>query len=87
MLVNSFVVAAAQPLGTPATVTLAYLPARYADVLWNMLSAPVPLRADLLEGGRIITDAVNPAAHDFAQMQMIYRRTVVVAAPPALLVN
>jgi spermidine synthase len=87
LLVNSFVVAAAQPLGAPAKVTLEYLPARYGDALWDMLSAPVPLRAELFEGGRIITDAVNPAAHDFAQMQMVYRRTVVDAAPPALLVN
>jgi len=86
-LLNSFVVAAAQPLPAPARVTLAHLPALYADTLWDMLSAPVPLQPHLFEGGRIITDAVNPAAHDFAQMQMAYRRTVVETAPTGLLVN
>jgi hypothetical protein len=47
----------------------------------------VPLTSDLFEGGRVMTDAVNPAAHDIAQIQMLYRNTVVHAAPAALLVN
>ena len=86
-LVNSFVVASAEPLAGPGRVTLAYVPSRYAETLWDMLSKPVPLTSDLFEGGRVITDAVNPAAHDLAQIQMVYRSTVVHAAPPALLVN
>jgi hypothetical protein len=87
MLLNSFVVAAAEPLPIPARVTLAYLPPGYTDTLWDMLSAPVPLSSHLIEGGLVISDAVNPAAHDFAQMQMVYRRTVVENAPAGLLVN
>jgi spermidine synthase len=86
-LVNSFVVASAEPLGAPGRVTLAYVPSRYAEMLWDMLSKPVPLTSDLFEGGRVMTDAVNPAAHDIAQIQMLYRNTVVHAAPAALLVN
>jgi spermidine synthase len=86
-MVNSFVVASAEPLPPPGRVTLAYIPSRYAETLWDMLSKPVPLTPDLFEGGRIITDAVNPAAYDLADIQMIYRSTVVQAAPPALLVN
>jgi hypothetical protein len=85
--VNSFVVAAAQPLAAPAQVTFTYVPPRHVDTLWNMLSAPVPLTPELLAGGRIITDAVNPAAHDLARMQLLYRRSVVQQAPPGLLVN
>jgi spermidine synthase len=86
-LVNSFVVVSAEPLRKPAPVTLGFLPARYVDMLWDMLSAPVPLRAEIFEGGEIVTDAINPAAFDFAQAQMTHRRTVVQNAPPALLVN
>lgn len=85
--VNSFVVAAASPLAEPAQVTLAYVPPQHEQVLWNMLSTPLPLTPELLAGGRVVTDAVNPAAHDFAQMQMVYRRTVVENAPRGLLVN
>jgi spermidine synthase len=87
VLVNSFVVASAEPLSGPRRVTLAYVPSRYAETLWDMLSAPVPLAPNLFEGGRVITDAINPAAYDLAQMQMLYRSTVVHAAPSALLVN
>jgi spermidine synthase len=85
--VNSFVVAAAQPLSRPGQVTFDYVPARHERALWNMLAAPMPLTPELFAGGRIMTDAVNPAAHDFARMQMIYRRDVVQRAPAALLVN
>ena len=87
LLLNSFVVAAAEPLRAAKRVTLGYVPGRYTDMLWDMLSAPVPLRPELFEGGRIITDAINPAAYDFAKMQMTYRRTVIQNAPPAMLVN
>ena len=85
--VNSFVVAAAQPLAAPARVTFDYVPPRHERTLWNMLAAPVPLTSVLFEGGRVITDALHPAAHDFARVQMIYRKEVVRSAPGALLVN
>lgn len=87
LLINSFVIAGAEPLPKPGRVTLTFLPARYTETLWDMVSAPVPLRPELFEGGHIISDAINPAAHDFAQMQMTYRRTVIQNAPPGLLVN
>jgi spermidine synthase len=87
VLVNSFVVASAQPLARPGRVTMAYVPPRYTDTLWNMLSAPIPLHPGMFERGRIITDAANPAAHDLAKTQMTYRRSVIEHAPPALLVN
>lgn len=85
--VNSFVVAAAEPLPAPSKVTFDYVPPRHEQTLWNMLSAPTPLTADLLAGGRVVTDALNAAAHDYAQMQMIYRKTVIEATPPGMLVN
>lgn len=85
--VNSFIVASATNLPAPAAVTLGYVPPRHAGTLWTMLSAAVPLTPALFEGGRIITDAANPAAHDFARMQMAYRRSVIESAPRGLLVN
>jgi predicted membrane-bound spermidine synthase len=85
--VNSFVVASAQALPAPVPVTLAYVPAHHSGTLWTMLSAPLALGPQLFEGGRVITDAANPAAHDLALMQMIYRRTVIESAPRGLLVN
>jgi predicted membrane-bound spermidine synthase len=87
VLINSFVIAAAEPLRGAHRVTLSFVPARYTDTLWDMLSAPVPLGPQLFEGGRIVSDAINPAAHDFAKLQMTYRRTVIENAPPGLLVN
>ena len=85
--VNSLVVAAAQPLPAPAKVTFDYVPPRHEQTLWTMLSAPVPLTPGLFAGGRLISDAMNPAAHDLAQMQMVYRRSVVQGAPGAMLIN
>jgi len=85
--VNSFVVAAADPLPAPAKVTLDYVPARHSEALWSMLAAPRPLDANLLAGGRIVTDARSAAAHDMALGQLVYRRSVVEALPPALLLN
>ena len=64
-----------------------YVPEPHRDTLWNMLSAPVPLTPELLAGGRIVTDAVNPAAHEFAQTQMIYRKSVVEGIPSEMLLN
>ena len=85
--VNSFVVASAQPLPAPAQVTFPHVPPRHEQTLWNMLSSPVPITPALFAGGQIVTDAVNPAAHDLARMQMLYRRNVVEGAPAGLLVN
>ena len=86
-LINSFVVAGAEPLSAPGRVTLSFVPTHYMSRLWDMLSKPVPLDPELFAGGRIVTDAVTPAAHDFARMQMTYRRSVVEGAPSGLLVN
>lgn len=85
--VNSFVVAAAEPLPETARVSLSDVSPRQAQTLWNMLSAPVSLTAELFAGGEIVTDAVNPGAHAFAEMQLVYRRSVVSSVPAALLVN
>ena len=85
--VNSFVVAGAEPLAAPAKVTLDYVPERHSEALWGMLANPRPLDAALLAGGRIVTDARNVAAHDHAVNQLVYRRSVVEALPPQLLLN
>ena len=84
--VNSFVVASAQPLRAPAQVTLGYVPQAVGETLWNMLAAPVRLTPEL-SAGVVVTDAVNRAAHDFAQTQMLFRKSVAQDAPAALLVN
>jgi spermidine synthase len=83
---NSFVVAGAHALPAPARVTLDDVPAGYAESLWEMLASPRPAD-DAMAGGRIVTDAVSAATHDFATTQLAYRRTVVEAMPPALLLN
>lgn len=85
--VNSFVVASAQPLPPAARLTFDYLPPQHDKPLWDMLSSPIAVTSDLLRGGRVITDARNPAAHDFARMQLTYRRTVVEAMPGEMLLN
>lgn len=85
--INSFVVAAREALPPPAKVTFDYVPPAHSRTLWNMLSAPTPLTAELFAGGRVVTDALNAAAHDYAQTQINYRKTVIESAPPGLLVN
>ncbi|HEX2827792.1 MAG TPA: fused MFS/spermidine synthase [Burkholderiales bacterium] len=85
--VNSFIVASAKPLREPRRVTFDDVPARHQTALWNMLGGPIPLGSELLEGGRVITDAVSAAAHDFADMQLAYRRTVVEGMPSGMLMN
>lgn len=85
--VNSFVVAAVDPLPAPAKVTLDYVPARHNDSFWNMLANPRPLDSILLAGGRIVTDAHSASVHDLALGQLVYRRAVVEALPPQLLLN
>ena len=84
---NSFLVAAPRPLPRPAKVTLDYVPPRHADTLWTMLAHPRTVDKDALAGGRVVTDALNAVAHDFALTQLAYRRSVVEAMPPALLMN
>jgi predicted membrane-bound spermidine synthase len=84
---NSFVVAGAHALPAPAKVTLEYVPPRHSDTLWEMLAHPHPVTDDVMAGGRVVTDAVNAGAHDFAMAQLGYRRAVVEAMPPALLLN
>lgn len=84
---NSFVVAGAHSLPAPARVTLDYVPSRHGDSLWGMLANPRPLDDGAMAGGSVVTDALNTAAHDFAMTQLGYRRTVVEALPPALLLN
>lgn len=85
--VNSFIVASAAALPAPERLTFDYLVPRYQDALWRMLSAPVPLSAALFEGGRVVSDAVNPAAHDLAEVQLRYRKSVVEDLPPVMLLN
>jgi spermidine synthase len=85
--VNSFIVASAKPLSPPKQVTFDDVPAKHQTVLWNMLSAPTPIAPALTAGGRVITDAVSTAAHDFADMQLAYRRTVVQGMPSGMLMN
>lgn len=85
--INSFVVAAVEPLPPAQRVTLDSVPAQHERALWEMLARPRSLDAELLAGGRIVTDARNFAAHDSAQSQLAYRRFVVEAVPPALLLN
>jgi spermidine synthase len=85
--VNSFVVASMRPLPPPAKVTFDDAPAKLQEALWNMLSAPVALTPQLFAGGRIVTDAGNAAAHDYAQMQVGYRRSVVQGIPAGMLMN
>jgi spermidine synthase len=85
--VNSFIVASAGPLPRPARVTFDYVPPRHQDALWTMLAAATPLAPELFAGGRVVTDAVNAAAHDYADMQLAYRRNVVSGVPARMLLN
>jgi spermidine synthase len=84
---NSFLVASPRALPQPVKVTLDHVPERHADTLWNMLANPRAVDDAALAGGRIVTDAVNAGAHDSAMTQLAYRRSVVEAVPPALLMN
>jgi spermidine synthase len=85
--VNSFVVASAGPLAAPVKVTFDYVPARHEETLWRMLASPVQLEPRLFTGGRVVTDAANTAAHDYARAQLEYRRSVVEGVPPPMLMN
>ena len=85
--VNSFVVASAKALPAPAKVTFDDVPQQHQRVLWNMLAAPIALTPELFAGGRVITDTQSAAAHDYAQMQVGYRKSVVESIPKGMLVN
>ncbi len=84
---NSFVVAGAKPLPTPAGVEMKDVPSRHAGTLAAMLRAPRALDQKLLEHGRVITDARNTVADDMATSQINHRRGVVKSLPAAFLVN
>jgi predicted membrane-bound spermidine synthase len=85
--VNSFLVAAAAPLGVPERVHLDNVPARHEPVLTEMLERPQPLTRELLEDGRIVTDAGSAAAYAIARAQLVYRKGIVESVPKAFLVN
>ena len=84
---NSFVVAGAKPLPTPAGVEMQHVPSRHSDTLAAMLRAPRPLDQQLLESGRVITDSRNTVTDDLAASQLIHRRNVLQALPAAFLLN
>jgi spermidine synthase len=85
--INSFVVAGAAALPAPLGDNLGHVPSRHLLTLSALLRKPIPLDQQLLDGGRIITDADNPVAMDLADSQMINRRYVVEALPPAFFLN
>lgn len=87
MHINSFVVAAGKPLPVPASADISHVPGQHAYTLSAMLRAPRPLDQQLLEHGRLITDASNPVAMDFAASQLLNRRYVIEAMPAAFFVN
>ena len=84
---NSFIVASASALRAPARVTMDGVPTRHESTLWDMLAAPLPLTATLFDGGKIITDAHNRGALDFAHAQRVYRQTVIGFTPAEFLLN
>lgn len=85
--INSFLVAAPAPLPAPQRVTITDVPEHHAATLWDMLAKPRVVGTDLTAGGRVIYDAWNAAALDMADSQAAFRRSVLDAAPPALLMN
>ncbi len=85
--INSFVVASNRPLPAPTGVNLQHVPQRHLATLAKMLREPRPLDQQLLEHGRVITDAINAMPADFAASQMVNRRYVLESLPPAFFVN
>lgn len=85
--INSFVVASPAPLPARQAVVVDDVPVRHRETLFDMLARPVAPAPALLAGGRVVTDARNAAAHDLAEMEIGYRRAVVVSVPPQLLLN
>jgi spermidine synthase len=84
--INSFIVAAASPLPPLRPVTMTGVPEQHAGTLWDLLARGRPA-ADYAAGGRVISDARNPAGFDLALSQAAFRRGVLEYAPPALLLN
>ena len=68
-------------------VDLGGMPSRHAETVAYMLRNPRPLDNELLAGGRVITDAINPAADDLASAQMANRKYSIEALPAAFFVN
>ena len=85
--INSFVVASASSLPSPAGDDLDHVPLRHLQTVTAMLRDPTPLDQTLLASGRLITDADNPVAMDLANSQLVNRRHVVEALPAAFFLN
>jgi spermidine synthase len=85
--INSFLVAAVNPLPTPGRVDPGNVPLRHEAELAAMLERPQPLTRELLGLGEIVTDAHSAATYDIAQSQIEYRRSIVRSVPKAFLVN
>lgn len=85
--INSFLVAAPEPLPAPQRVTISDVPEHHATSLWDMLAKPQMVDKEMTASGKIIHDAWNAAALDMAASQAAFRRGVLDTAPPALLMN
>jgi spermidine synthase len=85
--INSFIVAGAAALPSPAGDDFSHVPPRHLQTLAAMLRNPIALDQRLLAHGRAITDSSNPVAMDLAASQLINRRYVVEALPAAFFVN
>ncbi len=85
--INSFIVAGAAALPSPAGDDLNHVPPRHVPTVRAMLHNPIALDQRLLAHGRMITDANNPVAMDLAKSQLVNRRYVVEALPAAFFVN
>ena len=84
---NSFLVAGATPLPEPERIRLDDVPARHDSALVDMLERPQPLTRELLDEGKVVTDASSAAAYAIARAQLAYRKAIVEAVPKAFLVN
>lgn len=84
--INSFIVASAKTLPQLRTVTMNDVPEQHSTMLWDMLAQARPATG-YAEGGRVISDAWNPAGFDLAANQATFRQGVLWQAPPALLMN
>ena len=85
--VNAFIVAGVAALPQPQEAVIEGVPQQHAGALAEMMSQPRALHRELLKDGAIVTDARNRALHAVAESQIVYRRAVVEAVPPAFLVN
>jgi len=85
--VNSFLVASATPLTEPERVHLPDVPGRHEATLTDMLEHPQTLTRELLETGKVVTDAGSATAYAIARAQLAYRKSIVEAVPKAFLVN